>query len=97
MPDVSDVPLVDVPSGSDCVVSRVRTHDADKLRYIAELGLTPGVPFHLLSCAPFQGPLRLQMGAHDHVIGYELSGSIWVEVKVRGGGNKLPPLKKPGA
>ncbi len=95
MPVVRDEPLVDVPSGSDCIVSRVRTHNSDKLRYIAELGLVPGVPFHLLSCAPFQGPLRLQMDAHDHIIGYELSGSIWVEVKHKGEGNKLPPLKIP--
>jgi DtxR family Mn-dependent transcriptional regulator len=95
MPEVQDEPLVGVPSGSDCAVSRVRTHDPDRLRYIAELGLVPGVPFHLLSCAPFQGPLRLQMDAHDHIIGYELSQSIWVEVKKVGEGNKLPPLKIP--
>lgn len=95
MPVVNDVPLVDVPSGSDCVVSRVRTHDMDKLRYIAEIGLVPGIPFHLLSCAPFRGPLRLEMKPHDHIIGYELSQSIWVEVTKRGEGNKLPPLKTP--
>lgn len=95
MPVVIDKPLVEVPSESDCVVSRVRTHDSDKLRYIAELGLVPGTPFHLLSCAPFQGPLRLQMKPHDHIIGYELSQSIWVEVKKVGEGNKLPPLKAP--
>jgi DtxR family Mn-dependent transcriptional regulator len=94
MPVVVDTPLVKVPSESDCVVSRVRTHDPDKLRYIAELGLVPGVPFHLLSCAPFQGPLRLQMKPHDHVIGYELSQSIWVEVRKVGEGNKLPPLTR---
>ncbi len=95
MPVIVDGPLVDAPSGSDCVVSRVRTHDMDKLRYIAELGLIPGVPFHLLSCAPFQGPLRLQMKPHDHIIGYELAQSIWVEVSKEGQGNKLPPLKTP--
>jgi DtxR family Mn-dependent transcriptional regulator len=93
MPAVVDTPLAKVPSGSDCVVSRVRTHDPDKLRYIAELGLVPGVSFHLLSCAPFQGPLRLQMKPQDHIIGYELSQSIWVEVKKEGEGNKLPPVK----
>jgi len=93
MPRVLDVPLVEVPSGSDCVVSRVRTHDVEKLHYIAELGLVPGTPFHLLSCAPFKGPLRLQMKPNDHIIGYELSQSIWVEVAKRGDGNKLPPLK----
>ena len=95
MPQIKDLPLVDVPSGSDCVVSRVRTHDMEKLRYIAELGLVPGTPFHLLSCAPFKGPLRLQMQPSDHIIGYELSQSIWVEVNKMGEGNKLPPLKTP--
>jgi len=93
MPDVRDVPLLDVPSGSDCIVSRVRTHNMEKLHYIAELGLVPGTPFHLLSCAPFKGPLRLEMQAHDHIIGYELAGSLWVEVTKRGDGNKLPPRK----
>ncbi|HET6596288.1 MAG TPA: metal-dependent transcriptional regulator [Anaerolineales bacterium] len=95
MPRIEDMPLVDVPSGSDCVVSRVRTHNFEELRYIAELGLVPGTPFHLLSCAPFKGPLRLQMKPHDHIIGYELSQSIWVEVQKLGEGNKLPPLKLP--
>jgi DtxR family transcriptional regulator, Mn-dependent transcriptional regulator len=95
MPAVRDESLVDVPSGSDCIVSRVRTHDMDKLRYIAEIGLVPGTPFHLLSCAPFKGPLRLEMKPHDHIIGYELSQSIWVEVTKKGEGNKLPPLETP--
>lgn len=94
MPEVRDEPLLEVPSGSDCVVSRVRTHDMEKLHYIGELGLVPGTPFHLFSCAPFKGPLRLQMNLQDHVIGYELAASLWVEVRKRGEGNKLPPLKK---
>ena len=93
MPLVKDVNLLEVPSGSDCIISRVRTHDGDKLRYIAELGLTPGTPFHLLSCAPFKGPLNLQMQQHHHLIGYELAGSLWVEVSKLGDGNKLPPKK----
>ena len=87
---ILDEPLAQVPSGSDCIVSRVRTHDLEKLRYIAELGLVPGVSFHLLSCAPFKGPLRLQMKPQDYVIGYELSQSLWVEVPKKGLGNKLP-------
>ena len=93
IPVVTDMPLLAVPSGSDCVISRVRTHDMDKLRYFAELGLVPGAPFHLFSCAPFKGPLRLQMKPHDHLIGHELAGSLWVEVTKLGEGNKLPPKK----
>ena len=93
MPVVNDKPLLEVPSGSDCVISRVRTHDMEKLRYFAELGLVPGVPFHLFSCAPFKGPLRLQMKPQDHLIGYELAACLWVEVTKQGEGNKLPPKK----
>ncbi|GAB4571408.1 MAG: metal-dependent transcriptional regulator [Anaerolineales bacterium] len=90
MPEVRDEPLINVPSGSDCIISRVRTHDLDQLNYIGELGLTPGTPFHLLSCAPFKGPLRLQMKPQDHLIGYELASSLWVEVTKKGEGNKMP-------
>jgi DtxR family Mn-dependent transcriptional regulator len=87
MPTLHDRVLVEVPSGSDCVVSRVRTHDPDRLRYIAELDLLPGMPFHLFSCAPFRGPLRLQMSPQDHVIGYELARLLWVDVLKEGAGN----------
>jgi len=93
MPELQDEPLAVVPSGSDCIVSRVRTHNMEKLNYIGDLGLVPGAEFHLLSCAPFKGPLRLQMDPQDHIIGYELSRAIWVDVIKRGEGNKLPPLK----
>jgi len=94
MPQINDQALILVPSGSSCLISRVRTEEPEKLLYIAELGLIPGTPFTLLSCAPFQGPLRLQLDHHDHVIGYELAKSLWVEVKSLGVGNKLPPLNK---
>ena len=30
IPKVNDLPLTDVPSGSDCIISRVRTHDMEK-------------------------------------------------------------------
>jgi DtxR family Mn-dependent transcriptional regulator len=93
MPSVKDTPLTEVPSGSDCVISRVRTHDPDQLRYIGELGLVPSTPFHLFSCAPFKGPLRLKMKpAGEHVVGFELARSIWVEVQKIGPGNKKPSL-----
>ena len=93
MPIVKDIPLIEVPSGSDCVISRVRTHDMEKLGYIGELGLVPGTSFHLYSCAPFKGPLRLQMKPQDHLIGYELAASLWVEVTKQGPGNTPPVLK----
>ncbi|MCW5876752.1 MAG: metal-dependent transcriptional regulator [Anaerolineales bacterium] len=74
-----DASLVDQEPGGAWRLSRVRTHDMDKLRYIGNLGLTPGVEFTLVSRAPFNGPLRLQFERSDQVIGYELAASLWVE------------------
>lgn len=91
MPVINDTPLLEVPSGSDCLISRVRTHNLEKLNYIGELGLVPGTPFHLFSCAPFKGPLRLLMKPQDRVIGYELAASLWVEVTRLGAGNQPLP------
>lgn len=74
-----DAPLITSEPGASLRLSRVRTHDMDKLRYIANLGLLPGVEFSLVSRAPFNGPLRLQFERNEQVIGYELASSLWVE------------------
>jgi DtxR family Mn-dependent transcriptional regulator len=76
----NDKPLVNQEAGVRCRLSRVRTHDMEKLRYIANLGLTPGVEFTMVSRAPFNGPLRLQFERNDQVIGFELASSLWVEI-----------------
>ena len=65
MPVVKVVSLVEVPSGSECFISRVRTHDFDKLCYISSLGLVPDTSFHLVSCTPFKGPLRLKLNSNE--------------------------------
>ncbi|MCG2783936.1 MAG: hypothetical protein L6461_02410 [Anaerolineae bacterium] len=42
------------------------------------------------SIAPFKGFLRPQTKHHDHIIGYELAASLWVEVSQRGEGASHP-------
>ncbi len=78
MPRVVDQPLNEVSPGEDYVISRVSTHDADKLEYLGQLGLKPGTPFMLLSRAPFSGPLQLRLGDTDQMIGHELAGTLRV-------------------
>ena len=65
MPRVHDAPLNEAEPGSDLVISRVTTHDMDKLAYLGELGLKPGRRFTLISRAPFNGPLQLQLGRRN--------------------------------
>jgi DtxR family transcriptional regulator, Mn-dependent transcriptional regulator len=78
MPRVVDAPLTDAAAGQDWVVSRVSTHDGDKLEYLETIGLRPGVRFHLISRAPFNGPLQLRVGEGVCHIGHELAGAIRV-------------------
>ncbi|PJF38975.1 MAG: DtxR family transcriptional regulator [Phototrophicales bacterium] len=68
-----DVSLSDITPPSELKVSRVKTHDPEKLRYLAELGLVPEAPIALLSRAPFNGPLRLRINGYEQVIGAELA------------------------
>jgi len=78
MPQVIDEPLSDVTAPADVVVSRVHTHDSEILKYIQSLGLMPGERISLLSRAPFNGPLRLNLGNHEQVIGHELASVLRV-------------------
>ena len=78
MPRVHDAPLNEAKPGSDLILSRVATHDMDKLAYLGELGLKPGRRFTLISRAPFSGPLQLQLDDKTQMIGHELAGVLRV-------------------
>ena len=80
MPPLNDVCLVELEPGCTVRISRVRTHDVDKLRYLGELGLTPGTELAFVATAPFNGPLRLRKGQHEIVLGRQLAATLWVEV-----------------
>jgi DtxR family Mn-dependent transcriptional regulator len=73
MPKVVDEPLADVSAPADLIISRVHTHDAEILKYLATLNLVPEQPLRLLNRAPFNGPLRLRVGSQEQVIGHELA------------------------
>lgn len=78
MPRLQDQPLNEVEPGQERVISRVATHDDDMLQYLATLGLKPGMRLKLLACAPFNGPIQLQIDGETQVIGYELAGALRV-------------------
>ena len=80
MPVINDKPLNVIPPGIKGTISRVKTHEANKLKYLSEIGLTPGASFELVNRAPFNGPLRLKLGKDEQVIGSELAAALWVTV-----------------
>lgn len=76
MPRVKDHPLNEAIPGHTYVVSRVNTHDEDKLRYFDQLRLKPGSRFQLIARAPFNGPIQLKLGSEGVVLGHELAGVL---------------------
>jgi DtxR family transcriptional regulator, Mn-dependent transcriptional regulator len=78
MPWLKDMNLTDLDPVQEITVSRVHTHEPEKLLYLKEINLVPGQEITLLNRAPFNGPLRLKIGRNEQVIGIELAGAIRV-------------------
>lgn len=78
MPRVIDYPLSEVAENQDYLISRVNTHDAEKLSYFDTLGIKPGLKFTFLNRAPFNGPLQVVVSDETVHLGHELAGVLRV-------------------
>jgi DtxR family Mn-dependent transcriptional regulator len=72
------VALATVAVGARVCIQRVGDRDAEQLRYLAELGITPGRHVEVLSRAPFDGPIELRVGGVTKTIGLGLAKQILV-------------------
>lgn len=73
-----DICIMNLPVGYKGAISRVRTHEPEKLQYFASLMLIPGQQLEIVGRAPFNGPMRLRLGREEVVLGAELTKSLWV-------------------
>lgn len=71
--------LTEVPPGHTVTVHRVLAGDAERLRFLASLGLTPGATVTVVERQPFQGALRLQVDAREQVVGHALASQLLCE------------------
>lgn len=78
MPKMNDIPLTEAEVGGEYVISRVNSHDGEKLKYLADLGIYPSVKFTLLDRSPFEGPLHIRIGEAIHFLGHGLVKSMRV-------------------
>lgn len=76
--DLHDDLLSKAQEGHDLEIMRVRTREADRLEYLAALGLTPGAHLQVIHVAPFNGPLQLKLGSEYRIIGHNLAELIRV-------------------
>ena len=70
--------VLDLEPGEEAVVSHVPDRDGPLLRYLADLGLTPGKPVTLTAVAPFGGPVTLRSGSGEHAIARDVADAIGV-------------------
>jgi DtxR family Mn-dependent transcriptional regulator len=69
-------PLPDVAVGTPAIIRRVDASHADRLRYLATLGLKPGTRLTVLEHQPFHGPITIRTDQQDHIIGHELATAL---------------------
>jgi DtxR family Mn-dependent transcriptional regulator len=72
------LPLSQVAAGQRMVLVEVPDGDPELLRYLAELGLYPGAELRMGAVAPFNGPVTMQVGELERVLGRELAGRLLV-------------------
>lgn len=77
---VDDLRLSEVEPKTMVTVTRMRTREADRLKYIEALGLLPGRTLDVIHKAPFDGPMQLKIGEEYRIIGHSLAELIRVRV-----------------
>jgi DtxR family Mn-dependent transcriptional regulator len=65
--------LSEVGVGATVEIRRVDEGDPERLRYLAALGLVPGVILTLVDRQPFGGPVTVESAGVRHIIGAELA------------------------
>lgn len=73
------IPLATLAPGDTARVQRVSDEDAERLRYLAELGIVPGATVQVIAREPFGGPIALDVDDVKRTIGPELAAHVLVE------------------
>ena len=71
--ELASTALSDVEVGATVEIRRVDEGDPERLRYLAALGLVPGVVVTVVDRQPFGGPVTLESAGVRHIIGPELA------------------------
>ena len=71
------VALADADVGAEVELRQVDDDDPARLRYLADLGLTPGTRLAVVERQPFNGPTTVKIGQASRVVGQELARALW--------------------
>ena len=73
--------LVDMQVGDRLTVVEVTSSNPELLRYLGDMGLYPGTDISIVSSAPFNGPLTLDIGDNRYSLGYDAAKSVLVALQ----------------
>lgn len=79
LPETEVRRLSELEPGERAVVAEVSDHDPELLRYLAEMGLFPQARVRVISTAPFQGPITIEISGRERAVGREVAGHVLVE------------------
>ena len=79
---VDEVNLYSLEPGELAEVVSVKDDDPELLRFMASLGIKPGVKIKIDAKDPFKGPLQTVVGKHRRTVGWHLANAIFVK-KIR--------------
>ncbi|NTU86114.1 MAG: metal-dependent transcriptional regulator [Chloroflexales bacterium] len=79
IPQSSGVRLSDLEPDERARVVRMRDQSAERLRYLADLGLVPGAVIEIMATAPFDGPLSIRVGSAVYALDRRMARTIEVE------------------
>ncbi|MGB9659807.1 MAG: metal-dependent transcriptional regulator [Nitrososphaerales archaeon] len=72
-------PLVNLPVKTKGKVMKIIDEKEDVLKYLATLGLLPGVEIEVEENTPFGGPILVKVSEAKYALGREISSSIYVK------------------
>ncbi len=84
---VAGISLAELDAGLTSRVSRVSDRDPEQLRYLGELGIKPGAVIRVVERLPFEGPIRVDVGGAEHILGRPLASAVLMGT---------PPESSPG-
>lgn len=78
LPEQDGESLWDTDPGQQVAVLRVSDGNPEVLRYLATIGIYPGVQLHVFAKGSFDGPIQLSVGDREHSLSEELARQIFV-------------------
>ena len=71
--------LSELGNGQTATVTRVPDENTELLRYLATLGMYPGVKVEVEEKAPFKGPMLVKVGSSSYPLSLDVASGIYVK------------------